>query len=314
MKQALRQIPTNLITGFLGVGKSTTIAALLAQKPNSERWAILVNEFGEIGVDGTILTSYCQHDRTVFIQEVAGGCLCCATNVAMKVALNQLLKRSKPHRLLIEPTGLGHPRRIINALQAPEYETVLDLRATITLVDARKIDDDRYIKHPIFNQQLDIADLIVAHKSDLYQGHEVETLLNYLCLTGHSERPIYPAQQGKISASWLDFPRFSAQNGTTNGANSAAEGAAYHSYGWLYGSEICFQYRKIDSIFREIPLFRLKAAIRTERGFFAFNRIEETLLITPLEPLQQSKIEAIDLETERFTLLENGLNGAVVRD
>jgi len=71
---ASRPIPTNLISGFLGAGKTTAILHLLRQKPADERWAVLVNEFGEIGVDGALLGN----PDEVFIREVAGGCICCA--------------------------------------------------------------------------------------------------------------------------------------------------------------------------------------------------------------------------------------------
>ena len=102
-------VPTNIITGFLGTGKTSTILQLLKSKPEHERWAILVNEFGEIGVDGSLFWGKHQEDSGVYIREVPGGCMCCASGFPVQVALNQLLTRAKPDRLLIEPTGLGHP-------------------------------------------------------------------------------------------------------------------------------------------------------------------------------------------------------------
>ncbi|GAK82559.1 putative metal chaperone [Vibrio ponticus] len=66
------RVPTNIITGFLGVGKTTTILNLLKSKPENENWAVLVNEFGEIGIDGAMMT-----DQGAMIKEVPGGCMCC---------------------------------------------------------------------------------------------------------------------------------------------------------------------------------------------------------------------------------------------
>ena len=105
-------IPTTLITGFLGVGKTTAILQLLANKPNNENWAVLVNEFGEIGIDSALLAGN-SNEQGVFIREVPGGCMCCASGVPMQVALNQLITKAKPDRLLIEPTGLGHPKEVV---------------------------------------------------------------------------------------------------------------------------------------------------------------------------------------------------------
>ncbi|HBC56865.1 MAG TPA: cobalamin biosynthesis protein CobW, partial [Gammaproteobacteria bacterium] len=78
---ALEAIPTNVITGFLGVGKSTAILNLLKNKPGNERWAVLVNEFGEVGIDGTLFSGKEAEKTGVFIREVSGGCMCCAAGL-----------------------------------------------------------------------------------------------------------------------------------------------------------------------------------------------------------------------------------------
>ena len=121
MKPIQQPIPTNIITGFLGVGKTTVIKHLLSTKPVNERWAVLVNEFGEVGLDGSLLQEAERSDQDVYIREVPGGCMCCASGLPMQIALNQLIMRSKADRLLIEPTGLGHPKEVLNALPQPCY-------------------------------------------------------------------------------------------------------------------------------------------------------------------------------------------------
>jgi len=157
-------VPTNIITGFLGVGKTSTIMHLLKSKPDHERWAILVNEFGEIGVDGSLFEGQRSKDGKVFIREVPGGCMCCAAGLPMQIALNQLLARAKPDRLLIEPTGLGHPIEVLEVLRAKYYCTALAIKKIITLVDARNLADARYTEHSTFNQQIAIADVVVGNK------------------------------------------------------------------------------------------------------------------------------------------------------
>ena len=95
----LQAVPTNVITGFLGVGKTTAILNLLKNKPDNERWAVLVNEFGEIGVDGSLFEGQHSQQQGVFIREVPGGCMCCASGLPMQIALNQLIIKSHARSL-----------------------------------------------------------------------------------------------------------------------------------------------------------------------------------------------------------------------
>ncbi len=88
--------------------------------------------------------------------------LCCVVGVSTQVALNQLIKQAKPDRLLIEPTGLGHPQQIVKTLQQAIYHDVLDYKNTLTLLDPRHSLNQRYVEHDIYNQQLAIVDLFVS--------------------------------------------------------------------------------------------------------------------------------------------------------
>lgn len=129
---------TNLITGFLGSGKTTSILHLLANKDPAEKWAVLVNEFGEVGIDGALLAN-----SGALLKEIPGGCMCCVNGLPMQVGLNTLLRQGKPDRLLIEPTGLGHPKQILDLLTAPVYEPWIDLRATLCILDPRLLLDKK---------------------------------------------------------------------------------------------------------------------------------------------------------------------------
>lgn len=172
-----KPITTNIITGFLGVGKTSLIKSLLQNKPAGEVWAVLVNEFGEIGLDSELIG---RDQDQVQIKQVAGGCMCCAAGLPMQVAINQLIAKAKPDRLLIEPTGLGHPQEVLRVLTQPHYQQVLAMKACITLVDARKLSDNRYTQHEIFNQQLQAADAVLASKADCYESDLLAQLTEYV--------------------------------------------------------------------------------------------------------------------------------------
>ena len=125
--------------GLLRVGKTTAILDLLKRKPENEKWAVLVNEFGRVGIDGAILSS-----QGATVREVPGGCLCCAVGLPFQLAVNRLLAEVKPDRLLIEPTGLGHPKRVLDMLIEGYFRTVLNVQACICMVDLRKLKNSQY--------------------------------------------------------------------------------------------------------------------------------------------------------------------------
>lgn len=180
----------NLITGFLGSGKTTTIQHLLSQKPDSERWAILVNEFGEIGIDGALLK-----DRGAMMKEIPGGCLCCVNGLPMQVGLNMLLKQARPDRLLIEPTGLGHPKQILKLLTSEVYQPLLTVGATVCLLDARQLSDPRHMENENFRDQLTAADVIVVNKTDAYREEDHQAFLRWH--ETHAYRPPLPANTAR---------------------------------------------------------------------------------------------------------------------
>ena len=151
----MKRIPTNIITGFLGAGKTTSILSLLARKPENEKWAVLINEFGNVGVDGAILDQ-----QGAIVKEVPGGCMCCVTGLPMSVGINALLAQ-KPDRLLLEPTGLGHPKEVINKLTSDIYQNYIDLKATITVVDPRHFAHRR--KQGVDHLALRVPDMRVRH-------------------------------------------------------------------------------------------------------------------------------------------------------
>ncbi len=157
----LTQIPTHLIGGPLGAGKTSLIRNLLTQKPADERWAVLVNEFGQIGLDAALLST---DAAGIGIAEVAGGCLCCVNGLPFQVGLTRLLRQARPQRLLIEPSGLGHPAQLLRQLGQPPWTEVLAVQPSVLVLDAAAL--ARGAALPDSQQQaLDSAGLLVLNKS-----------------------------------------------------------------------------------------------------------------------------------------------------
>ncbi|MCM2680355.1 CobW family GTP-binding protein [Echinimonas agarilytica] len=350
MSKPLQHIPTNIITGFLGVGKTTAISYLLRSKPKHERWAVLVNEFGEIGIDGSLLQGRHPHDEEVFVAEVPGGCMCCVMGMPTKVTLNKLLNQAQPDRLLIEPTGLGHPQEVLDLLASEHYQQVLDVRSTITLVDPRVISDERYTDHPIYNQQLQVADLIVANKSDCYDETAVDNLRAYVNTLGSGKVcSVVSVEQGRIELDWLDFMQVSAsvlssevkqQHGThkifhhvsdqemataaeepNSDEKIPAEGyievrnhkGDYFSRGWRFDASWVFDIEQIIKSFKTLDCERMKAVFNTEQGAKGFSLIGGELQVGPLQQSQGNRIELIDRSKHSFDHLLNQLLASVLR-
>lgn len=307
-------VPTNIVTGFLGVGKTSAILNLMKTKPDNERWAVLVNEFGEIGVDGSLFQGQKSEGQQVFIREVPGGCMCCSAGLPMQIALNQLLSEAKPDRLLIEPTGLGHPKEVLEVLSSEHYRKILSLQKSITLVDARKLSDTRYTEHDTFNQQVAIADTVVGNKLDLYQNGDKENLEAYVAKFGRPDTQVIFAQHGDIPFSEFEgktsiheqqAPAHHHHHGHSKPLASEApmpesgmikamnEGEGFQSVGWRFSPDKIFSRQKLIVLLVELKVERLKAVFITESGIFGYNLTPDGLTELELDDCAESRIELI---------------------
>ena len=108
----------------------------------------------------------------VALREIAGGCVCCAAQTQLRVGLTQLLRTAKPDRLLIEPSGLGHPAGVIDALRDPWLASAVELRAVLCIADIRQFLDPRSAAVDTYRDQVALADVLVGSKADLASDAE----------------------------------------------------------------------------------------------------------------------------------------------
>ena len=158
------------MTGFLGAGKTTLINQLLNTKPTGARWALLINEFGRIGIDAALLKNSQSDDtgndddKEISISEVSGGCICCTSQLPLQIALTRLLSDHRPQRLIIEPTGLAHPRELLRQLSEPHWQTALSMQAVITVLSARQWQNEKYRQHDGFQAHVRAADIVIINR------------------------------------------------------------------------------------------------------------------------------------------------------
>nr|WP_154324727.1 GTP-binding protein [Pantoea sp. 201603H] len=314
----------NLITGFLGSGKTTTLLHLLQQKPENEKWAVLVNEFGEIGVDGALLA-----ESGAVLKEIPGGCMCCVNGLPMQVGLNMLLKQAKPDRLLIEPTGLGHPRQIIEMLTAEIYQPWLSLHATLSLLDPRQLHDPRVMENENFRDQLAAADFIIANKQDRWETEDVNALDEWQRL--HlGDRQLIKTEFGRIEPYLLDRPRLNLRalpgalhhdhshakstlaalrlDNNTRWRRALNQGQGYYACGWIFDHETVFDTIGILEWARLAPVTRVKGVVRITEGLLSINRQGQDLQIeTRQSAPPDSRIELIHEEEAAWNTLQSAL-------
>ncbi len=280
----LRDIPTNLIMGFLGVGKTTAILNLIEQKPSNETWAVLVNEFGKVGIDGVIYQAH-----GVAVKEIPGGCMCCAAGAPLQVGVNQLLKAARPDRLLIEPTGIGHPHRVLDTLQGDSFRTVLDLRASICLVDPRNIADQRYTSNENFTDQIAVADILIANKTDLADARELALFEQMANAATPPKSLVAQTRHGQLQTRWLDLPHNPARKAQHPQFHRHEPDSDLQSCGWILPRDWIFSREKLNHWLANTPAQRIKGLLNTEHGPMIVNDRQ----LTPVTPPVENRLEIL---------------------
>lgn len=179
MTAVISNTPCTLITGFLGSGKTTLINQLLVLKPITETWALLINEFGQIGIDARLIDSQAD-TASLAIREVSGGCICCSSQLPLQIALSRLLAEHRPQRLLIEPTGLAHPQSLLTQLSEPHWQTSLAMRSVIGVLSALQWQQPKYREHQGYQAHINGADAVVINRGEYLADAERQLLIDWI--------------------------------------------------------------------------------------------------------------------------------------
>lgn len=203
-RKSRKRIPVNLIGGSLGVGKTTTINHLLEHRPKDEQWAVLVNEYGLVGLDAALMEAPGEAGQPpgVEIREVVGGCICCSASFLFEMSLVVLLQR-RPDRLLIEPTGLAALSGILDTLGRSGIRESVDVRSVVCLLDPVRFKDD-ILREEVLDQ-VEAADVLLASRPDLADAEQLEAFRSW----AGSLFPVKPwvgqVEKGRIDPALLDL-------------------------------------------------------------------------------------------------------------
>lgn len=314
----LQNIPTHVIGGPLGAGKTSLIRHLLTNKPAHERWAVLINEFGQIGLDAALLTTDADG---IALGEVAGGCLCCVNGVPFQIGLGRLLRKARPDRLLIEPSGLGHPLQLLAQLHQPPWQGVLQVMPMLMVLDATALAAGQPL--PDAQQQaLSEAGLLVLNKAENLHSdarHRLAQLLPHkpLVWCSHGQLPV--AQLPGIEAiaavaiNALKLPpsieprqaQWTPEDEPLVLSQASAEG---WSIGWRWHPAQRFDCARIEGWLAGLNWRRAKLVMHGEQGWCSANALDNAKLAwKSSEWRQDSRLELIFSDAQDIEALQAGL-------
>jgi len=288
-------LPVYLITGLLGSGKTSALKHLLQQKSIQEQWGIIINEFGEVDIDAASLSASQSNTQ---IRSVAGGCICCSAQHGLRQAIEQLLNVSKQTpltRLFIEPTGLGHPAKIIDLLLKQIFSSPLSLQRTFCIITPAQLTPDRWQRSAVMRDLVTLADTIVLNKIDLSPKQDIQQALSLLDTLYPKKTEIIQTQYSQISLEQLlktrvtptlkifSPPNTSTQEHTELNSLISKEVTSQlpfvlnctqqvqpktselHSIGWVFSPQIQFNRTKLKIFFGQIEpiLLRGKGLLKT---------------------------------------------------
>ncbi len=300
----LQNIPTHVIAGPLGAGKTSLIKHLLAQRPANERWAVLINEFGQIGLDAALLT---QDDDGIALGEVAGGCLCCVNGAPFQVGLGRLLRKAKPDRLFIEPSGLGHPAQLLKQLREAPWQQVLAVQPCVMVLDAQALAAGKRLP-PAQQDALASAGLLVLNKDETLEGAQRQAVVQQL-----PDCPLYWTRQAQLPLQQL--PGLSARAGAAMDNFDVPKGLAQMpaiwsdptlpiclsqaqeggwSVGWRWHPSQQFDLPRVHNWLKSLEWSRAKLVIHSVEGWVSANAVDNSPLAwQPSEWRRDSRVELI---------------------
>lgn len=162
----------DVISGFLGAGKTTLIKKLLKEAYQDEKIVLIENEFGEIGIDGGFLK-----DAGIAVTEMNSGCICCSLVGDFEEALKKVINEFQPDRIIIEPSGVGKLSDVVKAIQNVQEEQ-LHMNALTTIIDGKKF--DMYMKNfkEFYQDQITHANTIIISRTQTMSQDNLQTVLN----------------------------------------------------------------------------------------------------------------------------------------
>lgn len=316
-------VPLTMVTGALGVGKTSALLDLAQHRPPDETWVVLVNELGEVGIDGALFDG---GDSGLSVAELPGGCLCCSARGPMLDRVRRVLLELAPDRLLVEPSGVADPGKVLDELRTLGPQ--LELKAVVCLVDPRAAVDPE-LRRGAWSRQVQAAQVIVGNKVDCAGPETVRGFLHWAATLFPAPVAVSTTVGGELDPSWLDLPgRWPGEgSGVVHGAlhvldtawidttgllpaalgerlfRRAWTGPHHETCGWRLVSEAVFEHDAVVGFLGQliaetsphIPggALRVKAVVCTDRGWWSVQASIDGTTTRPSSWRSDSRVEII---------------------
>lgn len=238
----------HLISGFLGTGKTTALKSLMEQKDPNEKWVIIVNEFGEIGIDGAVLS-----DNGIPVAEIAGGCLCCTAGAQLGTTVQKMLRDTQPARLMIEASGLAHAASVIDDLKVKPLQEQLEIATVFTVVDPRQFINPDYAQQALYKDQIGVCDVLVASKTDLCTPEELEQFRENAAKLFPPKAKVVEVENARMDIAWLDIPVIEKPRYRIKALPDNTMG--FQSQGFTFPAGKDFDGERLTNFFNDLPKF-----------------------------------------------------------
>jgi G3E family GTPase len=321
------RIPVHLICGFLGSGKTTLLRRILAEQPAAEKLVVLVNEFGDLGIDGSLLGGF---DSEVL--ELTSGCICCVLKADFIASMRDLIQTFSPERIIVEASGLAETGDLSQAVEQLAKHTDAFVASVANVVDA-EILEHRDILGPLFFNQIKHGDLLILNKTDLVDASMIPALTEVLMEINPKARvmPVVhcavdrntilaPLREPKSAEELISDSKAPPQDILPDLTKTPDREDASHDHHHDHCDFVSFAYQSgdilnpecLNAFLNELPweIFRLKGYIRLPQGPQVLNYTYRRPEFTPINEDRPNKLVFIGWKVKEEDFLPK-LKGCV---
>jgi len=305
-----------LLAGFLGSGKTTLLKRILSWEADLSNSVVLVNEFGDIGIDGGLLKNSGSD-----VIELTSGCICCTLSADLRQSLEDIWERFRPERIFIESSGVADPTAIITVLKEPLLMRSMRIDKVLTVLDA-DFWEAREVFGPLFYSQLEMADLILLNKIDTQEKEKISGYLKEMHET-FPDTQIVPTIQCNIDSETLWSVKHD-ENRVTHSPNhlfneilpvGEAQGSDEHQNGLDAGRFMTFSFQTAEPMDEKcfkhfvagLPweLFRLKGPVRFQENTQLLNFVGGRSEWFPWEGDLETRLAFIGWDVDGAAILKD---------